>query len=99
MDRRRLHERLEQLERRIPQPIYQEERERRTAEFLEHFTVWSQGRMLEEVRAEIRDVQMWQSAQDYGPVFLELVREGSIDGREELLAAGVDFTLAERSSP
>ena len=99
MGRRDLEVRLERLARRIPQPLDQEERERWTAKFLEHFTVWSQCRMLEEVPAEIRDAQMWQFAQNYGPVFLELVQEGSIDGRAELLAAGVDFTLAERSSP
>ena len=99
MSRRDLEVRLERIARRIPQPPDREERERRTAKFLEHCKVWSQGRMLEEVPAEIRDAQMWKFAQDYGPVFLELVWEGSIDGRAELLAAGVDFTLAERSSP
>jgi hypothetical protein len=38
---------------------------------------------------------MWAYAEKFGPTFLGLVWEGSIEGREELLAAGVDFNLAE----
>ena len=52
------------------------------------------GRGLGEVPEEIRDAETWAHAKEYGPVFLELVWEGSIGGRAELIAAGVDFSLA-----
>jgi hypothetical protein len=95
MGRRDLQERLARLEHQIPRPSDQEERERRTEHFIEHFKIWSKGRKLEEVPEEIRDAQMWAYAKEYGPVYLGLVWEGSIEGREELIAAGVDFGLAE----
>jgi hypothetical protein len=98
MGRRNLQERLERLERRIPQPSDQEERERRTELYLKHFETWSKGGKFEEVPEAIRDAQMWAYAEEYGPVYLELVWEGSIEGREVLLSAGVDFSLVERSS-
>jgi hypothetical protein len=61
----------------------------------EHFRAWSVGRELQEIPEEIRDAGMWAYAEKFGPTFLGLVWEGSIEGREELLAAGVDFNLAE----
>jgi len=94
MGKRDLQQRLERLERRIPQPYDQEEKQRWAAHFLEHFKAWSKGQKLEETPEEIRNAQMWACTEEYGPVFLQLVREGNIEGREELIAAGVDFDLA-----
>ena len=62
--------------------------------YLRHFRVWSVGGGIEEVPEEIRDAEMWAYAEEYGPVFLGLAWEGIVAGREEYLAAGVDFTLA-----
>ena len=98
MVRRDLQERLNRLERQIPRPADQTEREGWTESLLWHFKTWAVGGELEEVPEEIRDAKMWAYAEEYGPVFLELVWEGSIEGREEFLAAGVDFTLAEDCS-
>jgi hypothetical protein len=95
MGRRKLHERLDRLERRIPQPPDQEKRERWTEHFLEHVKTWAEGRTLEEVPEDIRDAEVWTHARTYGLVFLELVEEGSIEGHEDLLAKGVDFNLSE----
>ena len=99
MGRKDLHKRLERLERQVPQPADQAERDdMRTEHYLEHFRVWSVGGELEEIPEEIRDAKMWAHAEEYGPVFLGLVWEGILEGREEFLADGVDFTLAEDSS-
>jgi hypothetical protein len=65
---------------------------------LRHFRVWPVGREIEEVPAEIRDAQMCAYTEEYGPVYLGLVWEGILEGCEEFLAAGIDFTLAEDCS-
>jgi hypothetical protein len=65
---------------------------------IRHFRVWAVGRKLEELPAEIRNAEMWGCAEEYGPVFLGLVREGILEGREEFIAAGIDFMLAEECS-
>jgi hypothetical protein len=80
MGRRDLQERLDWLERRIPQPPDGEEREQWTEHFLEHFKAWAVGQTLEEVPEQIRDARMWVYAEVYGPVFLEIEREGIIEG-------------------
>jgi hypothetical protein len=102
MVRKALYERLERLERKIPQAAHQTERETEREEwrelFLRHFRVWAVGGELEEVPAEIRDTEMWAYAEQHGPVFLGLVWEGILEGREEFIAAGIDFTLAEDCS-
>jgi hypothetical protein len=107
MVRKALYERLERLERKmlerkIPQPADQTERETEregwTESLLRHFRVWAVGGELEEVPAEIRDAEMWAHAEQFGPVFLGLVWEGILEGREEFIAAGIDFTLAEDCS-
>jgi len=102
MVRKALYERLERLERKIPQPADQTgwdtEQEGRTELALRHLRVWAVGGKLEELPAEIRDAEMWAHAEEYGPVFLGLVWEGILEGREEFIAAGVDFTLAEDCS-
>ena len=96
--RRALYERLERLERKIPRPAEQTEREGSTELYLEHFRVWAIGGEIEEIPEGIRDAEMWAHAEEYGPVFLGLVWEGILEGREEFLAAGIDFTLAEECS-
>jgi hypothetical protein len=102
MVRRVLYERLERLERKIPQPDDQTGRETewegRTESLFRHFRVWAVRGKLEEVPEEIRDAEMWGYAEAYGPSFLGMVWEGILEGREEFLAAGVDFTLAEDCS-
>src|ERR671932_2204144 len=94
MVRRDLQKRLNWLERQIPRPADQSEREGWTELFLWHSRVWAVGGELEELPEEIRDAKMWAYAEEYGPVFLGLVWEGILEGREEFLAAGVKFTLA-----
>jgi hypothetical protein len=98
MVRRDLQKRLNRLERKIPRPADQTEQEGRTELHLRHFKVWAVGGEIEEVPEEIRDAEMWAHAEEYGPVFLGLVWEGTLEGREEFLAAGIDFTLAEECS-
>jgi hypothetical protein len=102
MVRRALYERLERLERKIPRPDDQTGRETelegRTELALRHLKVWAVRGEIEEVPAEIRDAEMWARAEEYGPGFLGMVWEGILEGREEFLAAGVDFTLAEDCS-
>jgi hypothetical protein len=98
MVRKALHERLERLERKIPPPADQSQREGSTELFLEHFKVWAVRGTLEEIPEEMRDAEMWASAEEYGPIYLGLVWEGTLEGREEFLAAGIDFTLAEECS-
>jgi hypothetical protein len=95
---RALHKRLERLERRIPRPADQTDREGRAELLLWHFKTWAVGGELDEIPEEIRDAEMWGYAEEYGPVFLGLVWEGILEGREEFLAAGVNFTLAEECS-
>jgi hypothetical protein len=98
MVRKALQERLERLERKIPRPAVQTEEEGWTELALRHFRVWAVGGEIEEIPEGIRDAEMWAYAEEYGPVFLGLVWEGILEGREEFLAAGIDFTLAEECS-
>jgi hypothetical protein len=55
---------------------------------------WTLGGSLEDVPQKDRDPGLWDFAVSYGPVYLGLVWEGDLPGREEDLAAGVDFTRA-----
>jgi hypothetical protein len=98
MVKKALHERLQRLERKIPRPAVQTEKEGRTELLIRHFRVWAVGGEIEEIPEGIRDAEMWAHAEEYGPVFLGLVWEGILEGREEFLAAGIDFTLAEECS-
>ena len=50
---------------------------------------------MEDVPEKDRDPSMWEHAVKYGPVFLRMIWEGAMPRREELLAAGVDFTRVE----
>jgi hypothetical protein len=57
--------------------------------------VWLCGGTLEDVPEKDRDPSLWKFVQKYGPVQLRMMWEGTLDGRDELLAAGVDFTRLE----
>ena len=83
--------RLEARVRCLPDPEAERERER----LLErHIFTWSLRGSLDDIPEKDRDLELWEFAVEYGPIFLGLVWEGEQPGREELLAAGVDFTLA-----
>lgn len=94
---RNLHERLERLERQMPHPPELPdpgEQEKKARLNGLHFEAWSRGKKLDDLPKEVRDGEMWAAIERYGPVVLGLVWEGRIEGREELLEAGVDFNLA-----
>ena len=63
MVRGALHQRLERLERKIPRPADQIEREGWTELLLRHFRVWAVGGEIEEIPEEIRDAEMWGYAE------------------------------------
>lgn len=88
---RSLEARLARLEARIlaiPDPEEQKAREQVT---LAHHETWLLGGSFEDVMEKDRDPALWDFVLKYGPVHLEMVWKGLLDGREELLAAGVDF--------
>jgi hypothetical protein len=92
--RKQLEARLTRLEARVrglPDPEAEWERER-LVEL--HYETWSLGGSFEDIPQKDRDPELWETASEYGPVFLGLVREGVLPGYKELLASGVDFTRA-----
>lgn len=94
---RNLHERLKRLERQMPHPPAlsdPRQQEKRARLYVLHFEAWSRGEKLDDISEVVRDAEMWAAVQRYGPVLLGLIWEGRIEGREELLGAGVDFNLA-----
>jgi hypothetical protein len=89
-----LEARLTRLEARvaaITDPVEQEESER---VLLLHMETWFLGGSFEDIPKKDRDPSLWEHAVKYGPVYLGLVWKGDLPGREEGLAAGVDFTRA-----
>jgi hypothetical protein len=60
-----------------------------------HIHTWLVGGSFEDIPEKERDLELWEFCRKYGPVWLGLVRDGHLPGREQLLAAGVDFTRAE----
>jgi hypothetical protein len=92
---RALEARLTRLEARvaaIPDPEEQKEARR---VFLLHQDAWLVGGSLEDVPVKDRDPSTWEILSEYGPLYLKMIWEGILDGRDELLAAGVDFTRLE----
>ncbi len=75
----------------IPDP---EEQEASRKTYLLHEETWLLGGSFEDIPAQDRDSSTWEFLLRYGPSYLGLVWEGILPGREELLAAGVDFTRA-----
>ena len=59
-----------------------------------HFLTWATGGSFEDIPEKDRYPVMWEGVMIRGPLSLGLVWEGFEPGREELLASGVDFTLA-----
>jgi hypothetical protein len=93
-----LEERLGRLEARVaalPDPEAERERMRRTEL---HFMTWATRGSFEDIPEADRDPEQWEYAVSFGPMFLGLIWEGFDPGREELLAAGVDFTLAAENT-
>lgn len=92
---RSLEARLARLEARvaaIPDPEKVKEQERILRLYLD---VRDRGGTLEDVPEKDRDPCTWKVVSDYAPVYMGMVWEGLLDGREEALADGVDFTRLE----
>jgi hypothetical protein len=60
-----------------------------------HIRTWLFGGSFEDIPEKVRDLGLWEFCCEYGPVWLGLVWEEHLPGREQLLAAGVDFTRAD----
>ena len=61
-----------------------------------HLLTWLVEGSFEDIPEEDRDRELWGRACYYGPLLLASIWRGEEPGREELLAAGVDFTRASR---
>jgi hypothetical protein len=89
-----LETRLARLEARVAAIPDPEEEKASNEMFYLHMKTWLFGGSFEDVPQKDRDPSLWDFAVSYGPVYLGLVWEGDLPGREEDLAAGVDFTRA-----
>src|SRR5215217_939414 len=85
--------RLEASVRGLPE-LAEEEQEKKSP-LKRHIHAWLFGGSFEDIPEEERDLELWEFCCDYGPVWLELVWEEHLPGRDQLLAAGVDFTRVE----
>ena len=92
---RSLEARLARLEARVAAIPDPEEQEATTERWILHVDTWSLGGTFEDIPKKDRDPIMWEDVAKYGPVFLKRIWKGDMPGREELLAAGVDFTRAK----
>ena len=94
-----LQARLARLEAKVealPDPVAEQEAELERARLFElHWLTWATGGSFEDIPEKDRDPEIWESVLRYGPILLGYVWEGFEPGREELLAIGVDFTLAD----
>jgi hypothetical protein len=89
--------RLEARARQLPtEPA--SERQRRLELYDSYFEGWVRGLSLEDISQEGADVEIWWGIEQYAPIMLGLIWEGILPGREELLAAGIDFGKAEDCS-
>ncbi len=90
-----LEERVARLEARVKYlPDPEAERERKRVVEL-HANTWLVEGSLEDIPEKDRDQELWGHYCKYSPVILRMIWEGNLEGRDELLAAGVDFTRAE----
>ena len=89
-----LEARLARLEARVAAIPDPEEKEASNKRFCLHMETWLLGGSFEDIPKEDRDLSLWDFAVSYGPVYLGLVWEEILPGREECLADGVDFTRA-----
>ena len=92
---RALEARLARLEARVAAIPDPQEQEASAERWILHLDAWLLGGCFEEILEKNRDASMWEDAVKYAPVFLQMVWEGFLDGREELLVAGVGFTRVE----
>jgi hypothetical protein len=61
-----------------------------------HIQTWLAGGSFEDIPEKERDPELWEFCCEYGPSWLGLVCNEHLPGRDQLLAAGVDFfTRAE----
>ena len=90
-----LEARLARLEARVAAIPDPEERDASTERWILHVDTWSLGGSFEDIPEKDRDPIMWEDVAKYGPAFLKMIWEENMPGREELLAAGVDFTRAK----
>jgi hypothetical protein len=93
-----LEVRLARLEAHVAAILDPEEQEASAKMLLLHHDVWLLGGSFEDIPEEDRDPSIWEFVLKYGPVDLEMVWEGIVGGREELLVAGVDFTRSKAST-
>jgi hypothetical protein len=84
--------RLEASVKALPDPEAERERER---VFRLHQATWLEEGSFEDIPEKDRDPELWEFNCKYGPTMLEAIWEGVLDGREELLAEGVDFTRVD----
>ena len=93
---KRLEPRLARLEvsfKDLPD-LAREEQEKKSLLEL-HIQTWLAGGSFEDIPEKERDPEFWEFLCTYGPVWLGLVWENHLPGRDQLLAAGVDFARAE----
>ena len=91
----RLQARLARLEAKVEAlPDLEAELEWKTPLEL-HFLTWATRGSFEDIPEKDRDPEMWEFFCKHGPLFLGDIWKGFEPGREEYLAAGVDFTLAD----
>jgi hypothetical protein len=97
---RELERRLARLEARAQELPTEpaSERQRRLELYDSYFEGWARGLSLQDFSQEDADAEIWEATERYGPVVLGMIWEGILPGREELLAAGVDFSRADDSS-
>ena len=104
----RLQARLARLEASVealPGPVAEQAAERERERLFElHMVTWSTRGSFEDIPEKDRDLEMWELFCEHGPLILGAIWKGFEPGREEYLAAGVDFTLADdlpgfRSAP
>ena len=92
---RSLEARLARLEAQIAAIPDPEEQNASTEKWILHVHTWLLGGSFADIPEKDRDSSMWGHAVKYGPVFLKMIWEGNMPGREKLLAAGVDFSRVE----
>lgn len=92
---RALEARLTRLEARVATISDPEEEKERERILLLYLHIWDRRGSLEDIPEKDRDPSTCELVSKYAPVYLEMVWEGILDGREEALAAGVDFTRLE----
>jgi len=95
---KQLKARLEKLEARVAHLPDREAEQESERLFELHFLTWATRGFFEDIPEKQRHPGMWESVVEYGPMSLGFVWEGHHPGREEYLAAGVDFTLADELS-